>query len=64
VFTLIRTEFDKCVPKIISIKGFTEKTWERKRPIWEGDKDKQPHQTKKIRSKQSTGAESVAGEDD
>jgi hypothetical protein len=28
-------------PRFISIRGVSENTWERKRPIWEGDQDRE-----------------------
>lgn len=33
-----RTKYEQyVVPQLISVKGISEGMWERKRPIWEGD---------------------------
>jgi hypothetical protein len=43
-----RTKYEQyVVPQLISVKGISEGMWERKRPIWEGDCDRQRGPRKK-----------------
>ena len=61
MFGFVRNAADQIFPQLISVRGTTEKAWERKRPVWEGDRDRPPP---KKRTRTKEGGESVEGNDD
>jgi hypothetical protein len=53
------------VPQLISVKGISEGRWERKRPIWEGDCDRERVPRKKQKTNkdaEASGNEHIDGE--
>jgi hypothetical protein len=49
---LARTHYEQfVVPQLINVRGISEKTWERKRPIWEGDCERERNPRKKAKTK-------------
>ena len=51
------------VPKLINLRGISEAKWERKRPVWEGDCDRERLPRKKPKTK-NDGDGNVAGGND
>jgi hypothetical protein len=42
VFTVARSPFDNSLgPQLVSARGMSEGTWELKRPVWEGDTERE-----------------------
>jgi hypothetical protein len=40
------------IPQFVTIRGVSENTWERKRPIWKGDQDRERNQPpKRVRNR-------------
>lgn len=64
MFILARTNYKPYViPQLISIRGISEETWECKRPIWEGDRDREPvpqRKKSKIKHGESMGSDGYA----
>jgi hypothetical protein len=58
-----RTKYEEyVVPQLISVKGISEGMWERKRPIWEGDCDRERvPQKKRKTNKDGEDNESLEG---
>jgi hypothetical protein len=57
-----RTKYEPFViPQLIGIRGISEDTWERKRPIWEGDRDRERvAQRKRLKTKHDECTDSDA----
>jgi hypothetical protein len=50
--TIAKTRYQPfAVPQLINLKGISESTWERKRPVWEGDCDRDHHPRKRAKTK-------------
>jgi hypothetical protein len=62
-FVFARSKYENyVVPQLISVKGISEGTWERKRPIWEGDCDRERvPQKKRKTNKDGDDMESIEG---
>jgi hypothetical protein len=60
-----KTSYQRFIlPQLISVKGISESSWERKRPVWEGDCDRErvPRKKQKInRDADAEGNESIDG---
>jgi hypothetical protein len=63
VFILARTRFEHFVlPQLVNVRGISERTWERKRPIWEGDCEREKNPRKKAKTKADGEAEDARDE--
>jgi len=45
------------LPQLVNVRGISERTWERKRPIWEGDVERERNPPKRARTKGDGDAE-------
>ena len=49
-------------PQFVNIRGVSESTWERKRPIWEGEQDRERiPPPKRMRTKHEIEGDNVDG---
>jgi hypothetical protein len=58
VLILARTRYEEFVlPQLVNVRGISERTWERKRPIWEGDVERERNPPKRARTKSDGDAD-------
>lgn len=51
------------VPQLIAVKGISESTWERKRPVWQGDCDREHLPRKRAKTKQDGSTVGIGDKD-